>query len=785
MVSNSLNIKTCFNLSSSPKGFVITDNTDYAGEGVALSDVVGIITAEDPSGNVFYLNNDYGVPDVGADVSLDSAEIPLPLDLEGEVKKGSYTITYSIRVAGINYYSKQFVYNYDLVLPTPSLDFTVNVNAAQVKSVDTTNYGQYKTSLTRLQTVKYPQSLNPAIADETSELESFIVGSPIYTKTWTSILESTVEFTLPDGLCVTADLKAVKDLEVSKNQTLCEAADCIKALFDKWKEASCSNPKEANRLEGKLIEVSALYVLVEQYEVCGEVDKSQDACKKIIDLVSAEGCECGCVEDSDEPEQILPLYGAGGSGGTTVVQSGNNGILVSANTVGSTTTYTLKLDDSVLSNVGTKWFSGSGVPSTSLGVEGDYYIDSASSNQTYYLKTGALTWTSQGDLKGADGESITSGITYDGGNVACFTFLSTQLNNVISDLATAICDNTTAIAQNASDIATNASNIATNTAGVADNDAAAQAAQDSADTAQQAVGELSTSTQVANQTIAEGGIVQESAFQTSVTGLNVTLDNGSGGASKGIDGNGDAINEAQQTLTLSANSDNYVDAKSGDVKNTSVAIGDPAPTLSAGYVRLHKLQTDASSVVSQEDLRTTTFVDESSVSDGAITGNKLEVYTTAKNVTDGGVIINYDDKGRVANVEERYEKVVVTPAQLADAHNNDVTLLSSSPGKFLFVDSIHYQYVKDTAAYNAAVDIDISYNGITEAIHQLPSGVISTNVDQTGRMTEVVSTSGGLRVPFSDPLVLRSSADLGGTGDGYLVLYIKYSLYIRSTIFDF
>jgi hypothetical protein len=50
---------------------------------------------------------------------------------------------------------------------------------------------------------------------------------------------------------------------------------------------------------------------------------------------------------------------------------------------------------------GAVWFTGSGIPAGSLGVNGDLYLDNDTGN--YYLKTGSVTWTLQGSLKGPPG----------------------------------------------------------------------------------------------------------------------------------------------------------------------------------------------------------------------------------------------------------------------------------------------------------------------------------------------------------------------------------------------
>ncbi|TFZ81701.1 collagen-like protein [Candidatus Macondimonas diazotrophica] len=50
---------------------------------------------------------------------------------------------------------------------------------------------------------------------------------------------------------------------------------------------------------------------------------------------------------------------------------------------------------------GSVWYTGTGAPASGLGVVGDFYLDS--SNGDYYEKTGASTWTLQGNLTGPQG----------------------------------------------------------------------------------------------------------------------------------------------------------------------------------------------------------------------------------------------------------------------------------------------------------------------------------------------------------------------------------------------
>ncbi len=80
-----------FQKSSTPPSMLMVDTTTYADPTV----VVGKITGTGPSG-VFYTGL-YSPPDIDPDVSTSSAAIPLPLNIDGEIAVGSYTIEYDVK----------------------------------------------------------------------------------------------------------------------------------------------------------------------------------------------------------------------------------------------------------------------------------------------------------------------------------------------------------------------------------------------------------------------------------------------------------------------------------------------------------------------------------------------------------------------------------------------------------------------------------------------------------------------------------------------------------------
>jgi hypothetical protein len=53
------------------------------------------------------------------------------------------------------------------------------------------------------------------------------------------------------------------------------------------------------------------------------------------------------------------------------------------------------------------WYTGSGAPGSGLGIQGDYYLDTAAGN--YYNKTSATVWTLRGNLTGPQGATGATG----------------------------------------------------------------------------------------------------------------------------------------------------------------------------------------------------------------------------------------------------------------------------------------------------------------------------------------------------------------------------------------
>lgn len=201
---------------------------------------------------------------------------------------------------------------------------------------------------------------------------------------------------------------------------------------------------------------------------------------------------------------------------------------------------------------------------------------------------------------------------------------------------------------------------------------------------------------------------------------------------------------ADEVITLQASSDNYVyyNVTSEEYVVTSVSVGSPEP--SASGVKLYKLTTDASNVTATQDLRNfynidgTRFTDDiiltRHITDGDVTGAKLEDHTTAGSLDLGLGSFSVDVKGRVSslvnkvNISSLQDNQVLVYDQVSDTWINEdfssAALPTGSSG-----DTLRYSgssWVVSSFVKSFSSSLSIATEGITnEALQIGTSGIIA------------------------------------------------------------
>lgn len=410
-----------FNLTTSPKSLVFTDlvagnyNTLY---GYTLADIKGMIKVSSPVG-VIYANagfddDDYTSPDTkGASTAVwVKSGISLPLDTDGNVVKGTYSVQYKLSVNGgtSTFATGDLSYNYQFETPTAVLTPSANIKTSRLTVTDETNYTvQGKSpindlSVDRVHTVIYPATSGQSNA--TSSDEAFAVSGNMWSGTYQMTLQTPLQYTMDEwddgkvAIEVITKVLGETSSKYKKNDCLCVYYACIVSIEEKYVLAKINgNLREMERLLQVRNNLDFYHNMAVTAVSCHEDQTIW--CEKIQALAQSENCMCPEDSGSEMSVEIIP---------TTTPPAGGGG-------------------------TGTLTYSGIGAPSGALGADNSFYIRE---DTGYLYKKLSGTWTSIMKLTGADGaagEPI---------NNIIYTFTGSSQSNGTGemDLASHTLDNT-------------------------------------------------------------------------------------------------------------------------------------------------------------------------------------------------------------------------------------------------------------------------------------------------------------------------------------------------------
>jgi hypothetical protein len=340
-----LSFETTFDITT--KTFLAEDTSDYAGQGIALTDVNGCFTITSPSGVVIYNNVDFS--NANCDIYIDNAltsqqTVNLPLDGTGAVEAGTYTVLYTVYDTNLLTYSTVTnTYTFAYTTPTVAITQTIDCVSPLFTSVDATNYvvNSITPSITRVHSIYYPVGSGGVT---TTGSTTTVTSSTFYNGTQTTEIESTLSYVFTDGLIVTDIIEGVKEVIVDCTW-VCSIYCCIKALEARVQEYSHTNRVEYEKSKALFSQVMALVGLAKLAIECG---KSADVDGYLASIRSLTECTEDCSCDGDEPALVT---GLGGLVNEVVVQAGSANVTVTPVTVGNTTTYTINLGAAFVSLV--------------------------------------------------------------------------------------------------------------------------------------------------------------------------------------------------------------------------------------------------------------------------------------------------------------------------------------------------------------------------------------------------------------------------------------------------
>ncbi len=343
-----ISFTTKFDLSLSPKQFIIEDTADYIGQGIALADVNGCIKIVSPSGILYYNNVDFsnGGCNIRNSVSrINTIVIPLPL-ISGMPELGTYTITYTVYDTNTSeYYEVINTYTYSYVRPTISIDMDVDCYGPLFTSTDATDYAQEGATLVMVRdhTLNFPAG-SAGASTPLNSVDATIQTGEVYTPgTDTTVITTELTYTFADGLVVYDEVTGSKEFYVDCEDA-CAILCCIKNYETRMNGFKISNYGEYLDMQPVFNQGMAYYALMMASRTCG---LSDDVSRYMTLIKTLFNCTDACCSDSETPTQVIGL----GNTRIVVVNSAGSPITVNVVVVGNTTTYTIVFDPTLLAKI--------------------------------------------------------------------------------------------------------------------------------------------------------------------------------------------------------------------------------------------------------------------------------------------------------------------------------------------------------------------------------------------------------------------------------------------------
>lgn len=352
-IISSSSFTTKFDLTVSPPKFIFTDNNTYSVYGINIppATVKDCFTVYAPGGAVVYSNTNFSNPDINLSVgNTNTTNIFIPLSPANQAPiNGTYVIVMTTQINDgtnpIYYVTTTNTYNFTFVVPTISINQTVDCIGANFVSTDTTNYvvDGIMPVVVRSHDLYIPgnaipfQSAGPIIS---------LTSGQFYNGPQQTVISSVCTWTYPDGSTITATITGSKTINVDCTY-FCTIYCCLRSINSNIKKYKGVNDLLAAQYEETFAQVMSLVELATLAYSCG---KSNDVSGYLAQIQLLADCTSDCSCQDGVPSPVTGL-GGGGSGLNVEVVSCGNPLTVTSNTVGNTKTYTLCLDSAFVVKV--------------------------------------------------------------------------------------------------------------------------------------------------------------------------------------------------------------------------------------------------------------------------------------------------------------------------------------------------------------------------------------------------------------------------------------------------
>ena len=305
-----LSFSTIFNINS--RSFKVQDTTNYASQGISLSDVAGVIQLTTPRG-VTHLNTNYSAPDINQSVSLGSAYFSLPTNAQGYILAGTYSVQYSVKQISTGTISiVTNSYTYSFIVPAINIIQNVDGYNSIFTSSDSTVYGTYA-SLTRTHQVTPPSSSPLSVITSNNQVITY--NPDIWSGLWTSQVTSVLVYNESDGLVINASLTATVTITAYLNDM-----NVIRGYIQNfellYQQARANDRNLAYRYQLSLEKITASYT---GYDLALYYNDLNTAYLRTVDIIT----ELSDFITIIFPEEIVPFINTqhGGTGTPIIIQN--------------------------------------------------------------------------------------------------------------------------------------------------------------------------------------------------------------------------------------------------------------------------------------------------------------------------------------------------------------------------------------------------------------------------------------------------------------------------------
>jgi hypothetical protein len=337
--------------------WLFTDTTNYATDpdtaGWNVANVIGWFNISYPNGNGYI--GSQSNPDLVGNGTDNT--IPIPQDANGVWLNGTYTFILNLfETVLLQQVQATITYKYcppfkfglgdegTIATTTDCFQYRLNV-------LDKTNYGT-PTTKTQLITLFPPQPLidngDATVVTSNSSSLLYVFG---YTGTYVATTDTLVTY-VQGNVTVSGRVTADKEISVQCSLNICNLIACYN---DKLRKLTSQIARGGylesvdNALKTDMLLASFYLLAYKENAACGNYDRATDDYNKLAKVLN---CDCNCGDKnaiSDDIRLVNPNFNTNIAQIYNVIGQGS--VVVTSNTVGTTTTFTVSLSQSLINTI--------------------------------------------------------------------------------------------------------------------------------------------------------------------------------------------------------------------------------------------------------------------------------------------------------------------------------------------------------------------------------------------------------------------------------------------------